>query len=156
MNGTANPSIAQPPQYSLPSASKLFGWAFSYYKQHLSVIAGISAVPFLFGVIQVLVGKSLSVWFILILVIATFVVSFLSRLALFDAVAEEGQSVSGAYKKSLSMFFPFIWVSGLVTLATLGGFFLFIVPGVLLSIWLSLLLYILFAENRCRFVSKAV
>jgi flagellar biogenesis protein FliO len=148
MNGTVNTSVAQPPQYSLPSVSKLFGWTFSFYKQRLSLIAGISAVPFLFGLAQMLVGKSLSVGLVLILAILTFVVSFLSRLALFDAVAEEGQSVSGAYKKSLQMLIPFIWVSGLVTLATLGGFFLLVIPGILLSIRLSLSLYVLFAENR--------
>ena len=148
MNGTVNPSVAQPSQYSLPSASKLFGWTFSFYKQRLSLIAGISAVPFLLGLAQILVGKSLSVGLVLVLAILTFVISFLSRLALFDAVAEERQSVGGAYKKSLQMLIPFIWVSGLVTLATLGGFFLLVIPGILLSIWLSLSLYVLFAENR--------
>lgn len=147
MDGTTT-TIPQAPQSSLPGAPKLFGWAFSFYKQHFSVIAGISAIPFLFSLVQVFLGKNLSVGLVLLLGILTFVVSFLSRLALFDAVAEEGQSVGGAYKKSLAMFFPFIWVSGLVTLATLGGFFLFIIPGILLSIWLSLSLYVLFAENR--------
>lgn len=148
MDGTTNSTILQTPPSSLPGASKLFSWAFSFYKQYFSVIAGISIIPFLFSLVQILAGKSLSVSLIFILAILTFVVSFLSRLALFDAVAEEGQSVGGAYKKSLTMFFPFIWVSGLVTLATLGGFFLFIIPGILLSIWLSLSLYVLFAENR--------
>lgn len=148
MDGIPSSTIPQVQPSSLPGATKLFSWAFSFYKQHFSVIAGISAIPFLFSLIQVFLGKNLSVGLVLVLAIITFVVSFLSRLALFDAVAEEGQSVGGAYKKSLSMFFPFIWVSGLVTLATLGGFFLFIIPGILLSIWLSLSLYVLFAENR--------
>lgn len=148
MDNLANPTIPQPSQLSLPGASKLLGWAFSFYKQHLSLIVGISAIPFLFSLVQVLMGKSLSTGPIFILAIITFFISFLSRLALFDAVAEEGQTIGGAYKKSLQMFFPFIWVSGLVTLATLGGFFLFIIPGILLSIWLSLSLYVLFAENR--------
>lgn len=148
MNGTVNPSVTQPPQYFLPSASKLFGWTFSFYKQRLSLIVGISAAPFLLGLTQILVGKDLSVGLVLVLAIFTFAVSFLSRLALFDAVAEEGQSVGGAYKKSLQMLIPFIWVSGLVALATLGGFFLLVIPGILLSIWLSLSLYVLFAENR--------
>lgn len=148
MDGITNSTIPQTPQFSLPRASKLFGWSFSFYKQHFSVIAGISVISFLFSLVQIFTGKSLSVRLVLVLAILAFVVSFLSRLALFDAVAEEGRSVGGAYKKSLQMFFPFIWVSGLVTLATLGGFFLFIIPGILLSIWLSLSLYVLFAENR--------
>ena len=155
MNEIANPTIPQPQQQFLPGAPKLFSGAFSFYKQHFSVIAGISVIPFLFGVVQILIGKSLPLGLIFTLAILTFVVSFLSRLALFDAVAEEGQSVGGAYKKSLTMFFPFIWVSGLVTLATIGGFFLFIIPGILLSIWLSLSLYVLFAEN-CRGTSALV
>jgi hypothetical protein len=148
MNGTVNPSIAQSPQYSLPSATQLLGWAFSFYKQRLSLIAGISDIPFIFELAQTLGGKNLSAWPVLILTILALAVSFLSRLALFDAVAEEGQSVDGAYKKSLQMLIPFIWVSGLVTLVTLGGFFLLVIPGILLSIWLSLSLYVLFAEKR--------
>lgn len=148
MDDITNSTILQTPLSSLPGASKLFSWAFSFYKQHFSVIAGISVIPFLFSFVQIFAGKSLSVGLVLVLAILTFVVSFLSRLALFGAVAGEGQSVGGAYKKSLTMFFPFIWVSGLVTLATLGGFFLFIIPGILLLIWLSLSLYVLFAENR--------
>lgn len=148
MDNLANPIIPQTPQLFLPKASKLLGWAFLFYKQRLSLIVGISVIPFIFSVVQVLVGESLPTGLIFILAITTFVVSFLSRLALFDAVVEEGQSVGGAYKKSFQMFFPFIWVSGLAGLATLGGFVLFIIPGILLSIWLSFSPYVLFAENR--------
>jgi len=50
------------------------------------------------------------------------------------------------YKKGV--IFAEVWVSGLVTIATLGGSFLFLIPGLLLAIWLSVSVYSLFDEGK--------
>ncbi len=148
MNATANPSITQtPPQYFLPPASKLFAWALSYYRSHFSLIFGVSIIPFLLDAVQVFVSKNAPLLLIPLAIIAS-IVAFISRLALFGAVVEEGQTVNGAYKKGIDLLIPSIWISALFTLTTLGGTFLLLIPGLLLSIWLSFSLYILFAENR--------
>lgn len=143
-----NTTITESTRHTLPSAPELIKWAFSFYKQHLSVIVGISAFPFLLGIVQILADRSLSDGLMLVLIILVFVVSFLSEIALFAAITREGQTVSGAYKKSLQMLIPYIWVGGLVSVATLGGFLLLIIPGFILSVLLSMSAFALFAENR--------
>lgn len=145
MNGTTTPLVVQSPQYSLPSAPGLFRWAFSFYAKHWQVIIGILLAPLILGIIQVVLKGNVAIGLSLL------VIGFLSQLALLAAVTEEGQPVGGilgAYRKGVRMLIPFIWVNVLVTLANLGGYLLLLVPGLLLSIYFSLSLYVLFAENR--------
>lgn len=141
-------TVSVPSQSSLPGASKLLSGAFSFYKKNLGVIVGISAVPFIFSIIQIFASSILPSLLIVVLALAAFVLSFLSLLALFSKVVDGGQSVGSAYQKSLEMFFPFIWVSILASLAIFGGFFLLVIPGIIISVLLSLPIYVLFAENR--------
>lgn len=143
-------AIPPQPELRLPSASKTFGQAVSFYRSHWHTILGISIIPFILSVPQ-LFSEVVPTLLIILFVIAAFVVGFVSRIALFDAVVENGEpqgGVSGAYKVGWHMLIPFLWVSALVTLSTLGGTFLLFVPGIMLSGWLSLSLYVLFAENR--------
>src|SRR3989338_2590600 len=148
MNGTQtiSPATYQP----LPPASKMFLGALLFYAEHWHVILGIALIPILIAGPNILLGKYTPSLAILIAMLAT-VVGVLARLAMFDVVSENGEpsgGIIGAYKKGWQILIPFVWVSALVTLTTLGGFFLFIVPGVLLSIWLSMSLYAFIVEGH--------
>jgi hypothetical protein len=150
MNGTTTQTLTPVGYTPLPPATRMLGRAFSFYKEHWQIVLGISAIPAALGVIQTLLGKSLPGVAFLITIVGV-VVAFVARLALFDAVAENGEpagGIAGAYQKGWHLLIPFVWVSALVTISTLGGFFLFIIPGILLSGWLSLSLYVFFMENR--------
>lgn len=114
------------------------------------MIAGISAVSFTLSFLQILLGltDSLPVGLILISSLVFSIAGFVSLLALYSAVVEEGQSVAGAYQKSLRLLLPFLWVSSLVGITMTGGFFAFFIPAILLAIWLSFSYYALIAEDR--------
>src|SRR3989344_3942724 len=151
----ANGSVqsVQPIYTPLPSGTKLFVTSLSFYLSHWPMIVGVSLIPVLFAALPVVFGDEsadLGIGTVLIFGLAV-AVRFLARLALFDAVVEDGApegGVVGAYLKGIRKLWPFAIVGGLVSLATLGGFFLFVIPGALLAVWLSLSLYALFAENR--------
>lgn len=54
-----------------------------------------------------------------------------------------GTFIKAAYKK----LFPLLGASILIGLATLGGFLLFIIPGIIFSTWFSLTFFVIFDEN---------
>jgi len=132
---------------SLISISVLFANTFSFYKENMALIYGIAAIPFIVGVFETLAVGSASL-FSIILIIASFVVSWLSRIALMYAVLEKGNTVDSAYKKSMNNFLPYFWVGGLSVLAALGGFFLLIIPGLIVSLLLLFSLYVFVGEKK--------
>lgn len=156
-----SPILAVPPApalIQLPSAGRIFKQALKFYTDHWPVLVGISAIPLIFSIPQMLsivalsLGKEiLPVVAIFVLGILSAVASLISRTAFFDALAENGEpsgGIAGAYSKGLHMLIPFLWISILTALAALGGFILLIVPGILVSLWLSMSIFILFTENR--------
>lgn len=136
---------------ALPPASRILGTSISFYLAHWQVMAGISAIPFALSLVWIFAGHAGSIGLFIIFGILSFLGAFAARLALFDAVTENGEpagGVVGAYQKGIHYFFPFVWVSFLAGFTALGGTFLLLIPGLLLSIWLSLSLYVLFAEKK--------
>ena len=79
----------------------------------------------------------------------TVIVSIWVAVALLYAVYERDHiNVSEALKKGGRRFFSYLWISLLSGFVVLGGFILLIIPGIILSIWFSLGLYVLVAEDR--------
>lgn len=154
MDQMQNPQIPNPMAaeqtmvVSLPSAFKLLGEAFSFYKKHVAVIIGVSSVVALAEIIQVVVGTKVSAIPAVILAILVVIIGLLSRMAMFAAVPEGMPSVGVAYSKGLRMFFPFLWVSILTSLSIMGGFLLLVIPGIMIAVSLSMSVYVLFGENR--------
>lgn len=72
---------------------------------------------------------------------------FWSIPSLIFAIKEEIR-IKEAYKKGLKMLIPFIWVYFLFYVITLGGFILFIIPGILFLIWFSLVTFVLVLEEK--------
>lgn len=150
----ASPSaIPSSPLPQLPSAGTLLAETFKFYRSHWYIIGGIALIPSLFFILSFLLDV-VSPPFAIIFYLVFFVVQFFSRLALFIAVAQQGQPLGGiwgAFSRGFTIFGPFVWVSFLVSLVSFGGFLLFIIPGIFLSIMLSLSMYILVSENSRGF-----
>jgi len=135
---------------SFTSASSLLKEAFVFYFSHWKLLMGISLIPALLYLFQFfLSGKPIV--FIIIFGIMASILALFCRLAFFDAVIENGEpegGFGGAFKKGLGLFFPFFWISVLTGLAIFGGFYLLIIPGLLLAIRLSFSVYALLVEGH--------
>lgn len=64
---------------------------------------------------------------------------------------KEKTSIKESYKGGFKILGSYIWVYFLLTIIIAGGFFLFIIPGILFSIWFSLAIFILVFEKRRGF-----
>jgi hypothetical protein len=63
------------------------------------------------------------------------------------AVVDEGLGVGGALGKSRSVIWSFMWLISLIGYIIPGGFLLFIVPGVIFSVWFAFSQFIFIAEG---------
>lgn len=86
------------------------------------------------------------------LLISAFILLPLANAAVVYAVAQSylGNAVSAmdAIKVGLGRLLPLIWTSILVGLAVLGGFILFIIPGVIFAFWFCLSTHVVVLENQ--------
>jgi len=144
------PSITQQVTVLLPPATKLMGDSFRYYRDHWQTVVGIILVPFAIGMAEIvlfLTGIFSPLLFFLLGVGAS-IASILSWIALVYALSDPTLGTTSAYKKSISAFFSYAFVSALVMFSGLGGLVLLVIPGVIVSILLSLSLYVFVAENK--------
>ncbi|MCH7641210.1 hypothetical protein IID22_03370, partial [Patescibacteria group bacterium] len=77
------------------------------------------------------------------------VISIWSTVALIFVTVrhEESGTVQGAYRKAGRSILAYLWIAFLVGIISLVGFFLFIVPGVLFTVWFSLAVFVFAAEE---------
>ena len=148
---------------SLPTPGELLKKSFSLYFSHFKIFLGILVIPvaLVFLIIVLGVVGQIVFWGTISGALLTIVIMFaaavsliaggVSYLALFDAVIEGGQpqgGVRGAWIKAWHMFVPFAWIGILTMLCVLGGYVFFIIPGMIIGVWLSLAIFSLVAEGR--------
>ncbi len=139
-------SVAQPMLTPIP---KLLSQSFEFYRAHIGIIAMLVAVPFVASALQSLVGRANPAVGLLGLIF--FIVNFLATIALMRMIVAGGSIGSGigeAYSKSAGLLVPFIWISIMSGLASIGGFVLFIIPGIFLSVMLCMSAYSFIAEDK--------
>lgn len=143
---------------ALSGPIELLNKSLDIYKNNFEVIFGILAIPFLLRIFSSFFGgmgqgnpKEIAISALLssAFAIAAVIFNLLATLAVFYVIKERdrkigiGEALSLASKKLMSYF----WVSFLVGFITFGGFGLFIVPGIIFSLWFSLSFVILVVEN---------
>lgn len=170
-NPTSQSSQVPPPAQtisSLPGATAIFGQAWAIYKQRLGTFLGVMVIPILIMIALVAVlagggflGVSLlsskfaagGIGLLIVLAIAFFLVGFISQAwgqtALLYAIkdSQEGIGVVEAYRRGWHKILSYWWVSLLAGFITMGGFLLFVVPGIIFAVWFSLAVFILIAED---------
>ncbi len=135
---------------TLPSATKLFGDAFSFYKSHIKIIAAIGSIPFLFNVIGI-IGSNFSALIAVVFQLVSFIAGIFALLAFFVFLRANGNpegGIKGAYMRGALMMFPYAWVLLLQSLVVAGGFFAFVVPGILFSVLLGQSVYAFVLEDK--------
>ena len=121
----------------------------------------LGAVIFLpFGLTAFLISfKSFSVWhfditlilvdllLVLIGVLFAIIIGLWSRVALFSAVKNQTFSIKQSLADAWPKIASFFWISLLTGLAILGGFILFVIPGIIFSIWFGFSVYVFIFED---------
>lgn len=134
-------------QYALPRGTELLRFAVNYYRSHVAILLSITAIPFLFAVASLFAGKLGLKPLADIFSAVSAVVGWFASLAVLVVLTSEGATAQGAYRRASTMLLAALWVMLLSGLATIGGFALLVVPGIIISLYLTFGVYILFAED---------
>ncbi|MBZ9577492.1 hypothetical protein KJA13_00430 [Patescibacteria group bacterium] len=155
---------------SLVGPGELLRKTFQIYKSRIGVFLGIAVIPFLvyllfipffllplfFNLSFIAFYKSLGLILLpltlsvmIVLGIMAFVVNLWASIALLYAIKERDQKIGikESFTKGWSKILSYWWISILVGLITMVGFLLFIIPGIIFSLWFSLAGYVLVSED---------
>jgi hypothetical protein len=162
-NSTPLPESGAPqaPATTLDSASSLYGKAWSLFKNHLWTFVGITLIPTLLVFVLTLLMASAGymeasatggIYMVVILVLfilALIVGQTWGQLALMYAIKDNQENIGiiEAYKRSWRKILSFWWISILTAIIIIGGFVLFVVPGVIFFVYFSLATFVLVAED---------
>ncbi len=145
---------------------ELLSAAWSIYKKHVAVLLGILVLPiilalfsllviFLFSVVVIehmLLGSPAS--FVVLplfiaLILALFYVMVWGQTALLYRVVhyEKPLTIRDSFAQSFKKVDSFAWISALTGLVVLGGFILFIIPGIILAFSLGMASYVFMKED---------
>lgn len=142
------------------SIIQLLKESWRIYCLKIKTLLGIIGLPvgfsFLFWILMYfLVGTSLkySIWFSVIGTISCLGSLFLWLWAIPSLLynLKENTNIKESYKRGFKILGSYIWVYFLLVIIIAGGFLLFIIPGILFSIWFSLAIFILVFEEKKGF-----
>lgn len=134
----------------------LFKGTWLAYRSHFVVLTEIMLIPLVSAVIAYSVSTSGTlvlatgfwpVFTVVILTLAHFSVQVLAYAALICCM-RGNLGLYDSLRNALHRFLPFLTITLLASLASLVGFALLVVPGVLATVWFSLAGYTLIFEER--------
>ncbi len=163
----AAPSLPVVPLLQLPSATEILREAWAIYVSRMGVFVGITLLlmllliaffaVFLGGIFGISLFDEFSsgvAWVVIpfiifVVLLGLVVVQLWGRTALLFAIKDSGEAIGVAesFKRGWKKLGSYIWVSLLVGFVTLGGFALFIVPGVLFIVWFYPAIFVVIAEE---------
>lgn len=141
-------------------STKLLQDAIKVFTDRPRIFVGIMIVPVLLSVIigifapdegtepLVNVGNIYQIIAVFVGIIAMIVANILMGIALMLAINDQSMGAMQAYRQSWPYFWKYILLSILMVLAIIIGFILFIVPGVIVSVWLAFATWVLVLENK--------
>ncbi len=138
----------------------LFGQSWSFFKNHWQILVFITLIPTVIKYGSSLLAQTNSPGLIIIgilLSILSVIASLVMVVALVDLVhrltndSSATLTIKGQYKLGLQLFFPSLLVYLISGLATMGGIFLFIIPGIIISIYSCLSIYTFIIDGKRGF-----
>ncbi|MBT3419146.1 MAG: hypothetical protein HN429_02460 [Candidatus Magasanikbacteria bacterium] len=150
----------------LISSRAIISQSFSLYTKHLSLFLRASLLLFLPSLLIVLsrvasislfqngvvpVSLNVGIFFILFLffsIIAIWYTLLLTRVVAARYVGDNTTSITTALKETRPLVFSAIGASILATLISIGGFFLFFIPGFIFSLWFIFALYAIAIDKQ--------
>lgn len=139
---------------NLKAPTALLSDSFRMYGQRFSSLIGIVSFYILLIIAGVIPENAPAPY----LITATFLstvgaaLSIVSGWAIFSNLKEETDpGIIKPYLAAFRNFFSYAWITLLVVLAGLGGLLLFIIPGILLYVWLSFAVIVAIVEGNRGF-----
>ncbi len=148
---------------NLKPIGALFAESWRLYKKHMNVFALISVIPFLFAGVKLALGPylydfwgqpvsvaALAVLAVFGLLYVVFIIAMPLALTVAVHEAENGKKpdMEAVYKRAFSSIFPYLVILILTAIVVIGGSILFIIPGIIASIYLSLVMYVYIFEGK--------
>jgi len=137
------------------SVRDLVRQALFLFRERLWTLIGIIAIPaFLslvigFGSVTLPSGKGTITLFAVLGVFALAFLQILAGIAIIRAVGDsEKREITTYFREAFPLFLSFLWVSILVGFLEVVGFILLIIPGIIISVYLSLAVFIVLFESE--------
>ena len=130
--------------------------SWQIFSSKAKTILAIAAIPVVFRLlIDILLSfyslSSTPVWIIWIILSLIFLFFQLLATPSLLFALKENLFLKEALQKGQKFFLSYLWVYFLVTIIVAGGFLLFIIPGIIFSIWFSLAVVVLVFEEKRGF-----
>ncbi|MBI4193201.1 MAG: hypothetical protein HY536_01070 [Candidatus Colwellbacteria bacterium] len=130
--------------------------AWKTYLEKFSLVVGVSGVPAAIGLLgSLIVGGApfmgtLTTVFGVVgwVIVVTAVLAFLIMPPALVYALEKGVEVFDAYLYGIDMIQEYAWLVLLMALAVAGGLGIWIIPGIVCAIWISLAPYVFVAEGK--------
>jgi hypothetical protein len=149
---------------NLPGVGDLLKRVFSAYKSRLGTLVGIIFISLVAGLILYVAealfsissniisgfgGILASILVSLIWNLTGLFIGFWAQIALIFAIKdrEEKIGIVESFRRGWHKIISFAWVSFLVGFIVLGGYMLFMVPGIIFSIWFAFSTFVLISED---------
>jgi hypothetical protein len=82
------------------------------------------------------------------------IVSLISAIALIRIVSgiqADASDITGNLRKSVALFLPYLWVAVITGITAIGGLVLLVIPGIIISIYLSVSIFVFIIEGKRGF-----
>ena len=149
---------------SLSGPIKLLQKSWKEYKTNAKTFALILIAPAILELLFQYIFttnnmSSITPLFAIILLIALLLVYIpillWSNTTLYLCIVEKSSDWKKSYRKSLNKIMPLFLIGLLTVILVLGGLLLFIIPGIIFSVWFSLAPFVYFEQNKEGFNALA-
>ena len=146
---------------SLKPIGYLLSETWQLYKKHINILALVAVIPLIFAGVEMTLRPEFAVnsssevaLFVLLAVfgLAHLVFGILSPLALIESVhaVNHGKTpeLSRMYEKAFTSVLPYLFIVVIALVIFVGGSLLFIIPGIVVGLYLSLALFVYLFEDK--------
>lgn len=113
----------------------------------LEMISSTVGVLSLSGAVGNILSIILGIIGVITLIVFVFIPIVVGYYSVIFVLRDPELTAWSAFKKGLKFFWRYLWIIILMTVITLIGYLLFIIPGIIFSIWFTFAMYVLLIEN---------
>lgn len=139
----------EPIQEGLRPIGQLLKDSFSIFKENFSKFLAIVLPIIVLNIFNGYIGEGLT------LSVISSLLGIWITASLIYAISKKEIGVGESFSLGLRKFLPFLGLSIVVSVLTVLGFFLFVIPAIIFSVWFIFSSYILLLENEGIFKSIA-